>query len=491
MRPRLLERTVQTNLHMDHKHTTTLWSHMDGCDWENSARNINGIYSSQVDTNNFLENFHSDTWGVTGLFHPDEPRPSDAAAVFGYALHPIQDLYSHSNWVEIFEGWADSRHPPGTDLSSGQPWNPRNDTPAPLIDSTLDIFRARAWVPRPIAPGFIAARHPDASGASIVLVDEDGYNDEWVTSDVVNENPLNIPYISESFGEAHYIGVISGYTAGSFAQEEECPSEIFQSHTNLNKDGTKMTVRYHGTGTEDHYAAAEFATRQTAHEWCRLLHLAKRVHGFAGVSVPMGFWVRPDAPASGSGSPHPPGTACETTSPGGFEVTVDVRNIRVLNDTDSEGPGELNFVLVLYTQDLTRSVRAEVNSLSVDSGNLVDFALPGPLTLCLTEGQSKSAIVTVQAWDDDAGALGELNPDGDQALRGVYAEVTADGPTSRTVSSPDMVVTFVFQHSAGADVDGDGLSACAEAAIGTDPADSNTDGDSQPDGSDNCPILVN
>src|SRR5688572_14593834 len=29
LRPRLLERVVHTNLHMDHDHTTTLWSHFD------------------------------------------------------------------------------------------------------------------------------------------------------------------------------------------------------------------------------------------------------------------------------------------------------------------------------------------------------------------------------------------------------------------------------------------------------------------------------
>lgn len=68
LRPALLERTVRTNLHMDHQHTATLWSHADGCDFESMAHNLNGIYSSQVDSNFFVASGfdlpHSDTWGV-------------------------------------------------------------------------------------------------------------------------------------------------------------------------------------------------------------------------------------------------------------------------------------------------------------------------------------------------------------------------------------------------------------------------------------------
>ncbi|HYC00987.1 MAG TPA: hypothetical protein VEC57_17770 [Candidatus Limnocylindrales bacterium] len=486
MRPHLLSRTVSTNLHMDHEHIDTLWSHMDGCDWESAADNINGIYSSSVDHNYFQGVCvpghctlpHEDLWGITGLFNPSNPRPADAAAVLGYALHPIQDFYSHSNWVEIFRGWSDSRVPPGTDLSSAQPWNPFNDTPPPLMDPTVDVFRVRRWQPLAVDARFLAARYPHPLENFVVLTEEDGFSDDWHTTSPY-EQPYNIPMILPEGIDARYIGVISGSTHGSAFQEEECPAEMSQTHTNLNKDSTRMTIQYHGGVPDDHYAAAEFATRQTAHEWCRLLHLARRVWGFAGVSIPMAYWVRESTADSGAGSPHPPGTPCEATPAGTVEVTVDVDSIKVLDDhDDGDNPGDLNFVLVVYTHDLTRSAREEVTALTVHSGAVVgDDSAPGPVSLCLTPEQADAAVATLQAWDDDDGPVGELNPDGDQALLGVHVEISRFALGSHAVTSPDMEVAFDIGHT-GIDADGDGLTTCRELALGTaaDDADSDDDG---------------
>jgi hypothetical protein len=227
----------------------------------------------------------------------------------------------------------------------------------------------------------------------------------------------------------------------------------------------------------------------------------------------MGFLVSPDAPVRGDGSPHPPGTPCAATPPGGVEITVDVDQVKVLNDADSGAdPGELNFVLALYTQDLTRSARHAVGPLTVSTGDVVgDAASPGPITLCINEEQANAAIATVQSWDDDGGTAGDLN-DGDQALRGPSASVSLGSLGVQTVASADLEVTFDITNSPS-DVDADGLTRCDEeiretdplvadtdrdglddgdeVAAATDPLDPDTDDDSVYDGADNCPLVAN
>ena len=473
MRPHLLERTVHTNLHMDDQHVITLWSHADGCDFRTTGERINQIYQSFVDSQCFAENFHCDTWGVVGLLDPLDPRPADAAAVMGYALHPIQDLYSHSNWVEITRSLA---------------------TP-PLIEPSVDLWGTQPWQALPAPPELLALHGVDA----IVLAEENGFQDGWHATDVYAD-PVFLPRVTTAEGGPVYLAVVSGGTQNSGAQEDECVPVTQPTHTDLNKDSVKMTTAFHGECivpenpdditlpnpcTVDHYRAAEIAARQTAHEWCRLLHITQRVHGSGGVAVPMAFWVSPHAPATGPGSPHPPGSPCEATAPGSVEITIDVDGITVLNDTDhadDADAGELNFVLALFTHDLTRSARSEVNTLAVNDDETVeDGAAPGPVTLCLTEDQANAAVATVQAWDDDTGVAGDLNPDGDQALRGVFAEVALHALGVHTVASTSMEVTFDIRNTP-TDSDEDGLTRCDEEGRGTDPVDPDSDDDGIDDG---------
>jgi hypothetical protein len=378
----------------------------------------------------------------------------------------------------------------------------------PLAEPTVDLWGTLPWVPLQIPPE-VLEHHPGVD--AVVFAEENGFGDDWHVSDAMLP-PYFLPRILT--GGPTYLGVISGSTHGSAFQEEECGEGMRTTHTNLNKDSPKMTEQYHGYGTgEDHYRAADLAARQTAHEWCRILNIVRSKWGFEGVSVPMGFWVSPDAPASGLGSPHPPDSPCAATPPGPVEVSVDVDRVRVLNDTDASKPGDLNFVLVLYTQDLTRSARSEVHSLTVESGEAVeDGAAPGPVSLCLTEERANAAIATVQAWDDDTGVAGDLNPDGDQALRGASTEVSSGTLGVHTVASPDMEVTFDIQRTS-TDTDGDGLTRCDEEVRGTDsgdadsdddgladgdevgagsdPLDADSDDDGVADGTDDCPTAAN
>jgi hypothetical protein len=505
LRPYLLERIVHTNLHIDHEHYFSQSHHFDGCDFQSAGHRINELYSSEVDSDTFLglclpvdadceggfsflfphfscgisihcDAAHRDTQGVVGLLNPSDPRPIDASGVFGYLLHPTQDFYSHSNWVEIFESIGVHE--------------------APLMEPTVDLWGTQPWNPLPVPAEHLAALGVDG----VVLAEEALLFDPPFSGTVLN--PL-VQVDSEL-----YSAVVSDINVA----EDECVSGTSAGHSILNKDSPKMHDFYH-PDPEWHFRAARAAVRQTAHEWCRLLHLAREHSGFGAVSTAMGFLVSPDAPVRGNGSPHPPGTPCAATPPGGVEIAVDVDQIKVLNDADSGAdPGELNFVLALYTQDLTRSARHAVGPLTVSTGDLVgDAVSPGPVTLCLTEEQANAAIATVQSWDDDGGTAGDLN-DGDQALRGPNASLALGSPGVQTVASADLEVTFDITDTPS-DVDADGLTRCDEemrgtnalaadtdhdqlndgheVAAGTDPLDPDTDDDSAYDGADNCPQVAN
>jgi len=226
----------------------------------------------------------------------------------------------------------------------------------------------------------------------------------------------------------------------------------------------------------------------------------------------MGLWIDPNAAKTGAGSPHPPGTPCAASLPGSLEISVDVDQIRVLNDREEEG--RLNFALALYTHDLTRSERAELNALGLHTSDAVigDGLAPGPVTLCLTEEQANAAVATVQGWVDDAAGDDGLLDGSETALPGIYAEVALHALGVHTIASADLEVTLDIQH-APTDADADGLFRCDEELYetdpgdsdsdddglndgdevfgGSDPLDSDTDDDGSNDGADNCPLAAN
>ena len=58
-------------------------NHFDGCQFKESVDNINEKYGTLLE--------------MSKLSFP----PSKSAWLFGELLHPVQDFYSHSNWVEL------------------------------------------------------------------------------------------------------------------------------------------------------------------------------------------------------------------------------------------------------------------------------------------------------------------------------------------------------------------------------------------------------
>jgi hypothetical protein len=490
VRPILLERIVDANLHMDHAHGQDRWEHSDSCDFRTTGVNLNYIYANpngdgEVDSDFFfgicLPFFcpdpvgHSDSRSVVGLMRPPFPNPYDGAFVFGYAMHPVQDFYSHSNWFE----WFDRA---GVGVEE-----------IPLVEPTVDLWRAQPWEPLIVPEPVLAQLGVDA----VVLAEENGYEDWPYSGDVFR------PVVSVD--GLRYAAIFSDTNP---VTEDECVSGMGTSHSVINKDDTcNMDSRH---PVSDHFGAARLATRQTANEWCRMVNLVGAKWGLPGIGAMLGLWVDPDAVKTGAGSPHPPGTPCQASPPGDVEITVDVDAIVVRSEHSANY--RLKAGLTLYAQDLTRSDRAEVSAdVFAIAGDLSDAESPGPVTLCLTTEQANRSAATLQAWRDIGGATDELDG-ADEVLAGVDARISLSTLGVRTISSDDLLVVFDVQHTptdsdqdglfrcdeelrgtdpTDSDSDDDGASDGDELADGTDPLDADSDDDGVADGADNCPLVAN
>ena len=59
-------------------------------------------------------------------------------------------------------------------------------------------------------------------------------------------------------------------------------------------DPTYVCIQKDTPGRPDYGQAIQLAEYQTAHEWCRLLHLAKdSQYGYAASSILMALWAKP------------------------------------------------------------------------------------------------------------------------------------------------------------------------------------------------------
>jgi hypothetical protein len=183
-------------------------NHFDACMFWESGQNINEKYGSLLTLD-----------------------PSLSAYRFGELLHPVQDFYSHSNWVEIGKDRI-------VENGTGYYW-------------TAFV----GWQP--------------LFSADDVLVVQGDLPDGWsMTSDVV-------PIITSPSFTGQKIGL---FTHGREAIKlgDDCPSETQDwNHDQLNKDDPNPD-KYAGDLSKYpgfHVKAKSLAVSQTAHEWCRLLSL--------------------------------------------------------------------------------------------------------------------------------------------------------------------------------------------------------------------------
>jgi Bacterial TSP3 repeat len=408
-------------------------NHFDDCHFSGSAARINdNLKDARTDAN------------------PKAFDSGDLADQWGQALHPIEDFYAHSNWVET-GAWVD----PGIKTQ--------------ILESTLGLWDP--LLPYTMHYGVMLVEgeneHPFGPGSSIT------YNFQQIQVHTGSNPSGGVPANLD----------IQGIISGSWGPDDNCPDNVTIHHDNMNKDTPDILL---------HEDARALATQQVRHEWCRLLNISNAQYNLAGPAALLGLWVSPN------GNPHPQNTPCAPETPGPIEVVASVNKIHIINDTDSAGKGEINFVSLMFTGNFRQSARNEVaHSLSLGDGadipspKVPASELPGTVRLCVKPNDTVA--VSLQAWDDDDGPDKVFNNsdsdldkqwlDADDPLDGVTLSLAGPNfsPGTKTVSSDDMKVTFTVSTNA-TDSDSDGLSNCAENAIGTLSNDPDSDDDGLNDG---------
>ena len=198
--------------------------HWAGCDSQGNTRTINSLYDQVVKSIDDKESM---------------------AETFGLLLHPVQDFYAHSNWVELG----------------------RDD----LVESNND----GKW---PVLLPF-----QEYKGIIIVQV-TDGDND--ILNGYTLDRDGRVVYVSTSNGT--YPGLISAHSTNTHGY---CPDNWDNAftHPEINKDHPEK---------EGYDKARDLAEAQTTNEWCRLLNLVKLSHGQDGVQSLIDSWVEDKQEAS-------------------------------------------------------------------------------------------------------------------------------------------------------------------------------------------------
>jgi hypothetical protein len=194
--------------------------HSTGCDFQGTTENINRLYGQVVSSID-----DKDTMAKT----------------FGLLLHPVQDFYAHSNWIELG----------------------RND----LIESSSDS----KW---PVLKPF-----QEYKGVIIVQVGDEGKGEHYDIPDGYTLDPDGkVVHVSTIDGT--YPGLISATSSKSNAN---CPNEdMYITHYVMHKDSQSR---------KGYDKARVLAEAQTINEWCRLQNLVEQSHGQDGVQLLIDSWV--------------------------------------------------------------------------------------------------------------------------------------------------------------------------------------------------------
>jgi hypothetical protein len=365
------------------------WRHFDDCDFNGATAYINRRYD-QIQK---------------GLSRHDTFY---AALNFGRALHPAQDVYSHSNWVEIGFPLTDNPATPGTVEGGGV-------TQADLIDlSGAQASLEQRWF-APAGGGLVRDAAPLRSpfGAWDIRLGADEWTlpGEWEIEKYGRDSDPGgrvryVPTLIDQHGATTAKLLITGRGSGDTGCNVGSTSNpiVFNEFVGpkhgeedfgLNKDSPDNE---RGRGVL-YYPARRMAVLQTAYEFCRAVHEAAFARPAAQDGLLVATWIKAGA------NPHPANTPCARAQPGPKAVTVTIESVELTDDREGGGPGQIQLAAALYDSptSFTRSVHAtntSRKSMDLNTFNRVPrWQLPGALRLCV--GAGESATFTLHAWEND------------------------------------------------------------------------------------------
>jgi hypothetical protein len=467
--------------------------HFDSCSFAQAAGYIDEEYE-----------------GALEALDPADPALGDAARHFGRLLHTAEDFYAHSNWLELLGFYRDfGTIDPGElarSLVDGGlgPWAPieplgviRDDIVVGELrwdEATASVIPLEQSLPGWTARLPLASAIPTVSNAERTLrALVTGWNHPSGGARCLDvRTPVDDQAIYPfDFDGLLDFAVCDGYGCprtsrlvhGGGSDPRPCEGS-FPTSVCLSQDNA----------TRPFYPQAELAAvYQTAHEWCRLLHLAQGRWGYDASSMLMTLWV-----AAGQ-SPHPLSTPCGFTGrPGPIGITVTPHVLDFAHPYPWPARTSYEFVFALYTGDFRRSTRT--HGRSTQSWN---EALD-PVTMCVASSEALVATVwgaeleqIAGIWTFHAPMLGVTHviPDPGNVVAGSFERSTDDLSIRLDVeidtADPDADgLTGCAEQYYGtlglvADTDGDGLLDGAEVTVyGTDPTVPDTDGDGLHDGAE-------
>lgn len=226
LKPDILADIVEEQYDVDYWTQLTPTWHFDSGWIRDTIQRINNQYDYAVDaTVNFAGGY-----GVVDYF--------------GELLHPVQDFYSHTNWVELLA--AGLVKGPLFDTGFGKWWKPEKDWQQHPTEKDLIVAEGHEET---LPAGWSAKKDPVRDRIMLIATDSSGTTTKY--------------------------GLTSGYFSGLFGDPDISPPVIEPDNLHRGANWTHNYLNKDLSNRPFFNEAADLAIRQTTHEWDRLLSLGK------------------------------------------------------------------------------------------------------------------------------------------------------------------------------------------------------------------------
>lgn len=374
----------------------------------------NCLFTKSTD---YIRSQYDEVVAAIGPSGPDESVDSQTATLrWGQLLHPVQDFYSHSAWVDPVpvgldfgtthaRRLLDSRLTNWRRLEAYQKLFPTDSANDDIVvvqgdywpRGVVDLPRNYSGNPTSAVPFIEPFWTTSPSGTLALDLPSHDYKLRYRGLMTASAAPF-----ANGNGQCPPAGVIEtgadGNDATCLSRESVCIRHGDRARCSLlwGVNGYPIydnCMQHDYDSRRDWRAAFDSAIAQTEHEWCRLLNLTRDQGGFPASSIPMALWVsRDDRPYS---TPHPLGTACAPERKGPIHLRLNIE-AEVLGSASNPS---LSFVA--YTDDFRQSVR-KLSRWSTE--------MSGTLDICLNP--TDTLVTTLQGWEDSAwvGYGGRFDP---------------------------------------------------------------------------------